>query len=122
VFADQSESHEEAYSEGYESETDEDTLELYDDDEELSASELEEEIPDPRLDELLVRREAKSSLEREEENSLEGLVSIRGDEATGHQSRIASPTRSEFVCARCRLVKPQVQLSDPARSLCRDCA
>jgi hypothetical protein len=29
--------------------------------------------------------------------------------------------RQEFVCARCRLVKPRVQLADPQRGLCRDC-
>jgi hypothetical protein len=129
VFANQSESHEvreEGYSEGYEvepdeAETDEDTLELYVGGEELSAAELEEEVPEASIDELLARRAAKSAL-GEEEHSLEELVSSRGDEPTGHHARAALPKRSEFVCARCRLVKPRVQLSDSPRALCRDCA
>jgi hypothetical protein len=33
-----------------------------------------------------------------------------------------TPIKSdEFVCARCYLVKPRVQLADPERGLCRDC-
>jgi hypothetical protein len=123
LFANQFEAQEvreEDYSEGYEAETDEDALELYLGDEELSAADLEE-VPESSLDELLPRRAAKSALEGEE-NSLEELVSIRGDEPPGHQARAALPTRSEFVCARCRLVKLRVQLSDASHALCRDCA
>ena len=86
------------------------------------ASDLEyyEAGPESSLDELLARRAAKAALEGEEDG-LADLISLLDDAPGGLQAK-APPTRLEFVCSRCRLVKPRVQLSDASRLLCRDCA
>jgi hypothetical protein len=106
-------------------EADEPALELYDGDEELEnadallAAGAEDDVAEESsLDELLARRAAKTA--REEVGPTD-LVTLLDDVPDGHE--VASPSkRPEFVCARCRLVKPRVQLSDAARCLCRDCA
>ena len=135
MFANQSEFHalpEEDDLEEYEAETDEDDIELFDgddaapeegDDELLvSAAEDDDSEPESSLDELLARRAAKAALEGEEEARLADLASLLDDGPAERRVEAVPPKRPEFVCASCRLVKPSVQLSDRARSLCRDCA
>ena len=134
MFANQSEAHDMPEAddlEYYEAETEEDALELYDgdDDEPEGGDELpvaahednDEARPESSLDELLARRAAKAALEGEEDG-LADLISLLDDAPGGLQAKAPPPTRLEFVCSRCRLVKPRVQLSDASRLLCRDCA
>ena len=133
MFANQSEAHDMPDAsdlEYYEAETEEDALELYDGDDEeaegddelpVAAHEDNDEAgPESSLDELLARRAAKAALEGEEDG-LADLISLL-DDAPGRLQAKAPPPRLEFVCSRCRLVKPRVQLSDATRLLCRDCA
>jgi len=126
VFANQSESHAitEVDLDDYEAETDEDSLELYAGDDELPVASYEDDGdgPESSLDELLARRAANAALEGEEEARLADLGSLLDDGWAERRVKAAPPKRPEFVCARCRLVKPRVQLSDAARPLCRDCA
>lgn len=135
MFANQSDSHampEADDLEDYEAETDVDFLELYaGDDEEpeevddelpVASDEDDEDEPESSLDELLARRAAKAALEGEEEARLADLASLLDDGQVERRVKAVPPKRPEFVCARCRLVKPRVQLSDAARPLCRDCA
>ncbi len=128
MFANQSEFQavpEEEVAE-YESQSD-DAFELYDaDDDELLVSPTDdaddEAGTESSLDELLARRAAKALEEEEEEARLAGLASLFDGGSAEVRVKTVPPQRPEFVCGRCRLVKPQVQLSDSARSLCRDCA
>lgn len=76
--------------------------------------------PESSLDELLARRAAKAA--EGEEDGLADLISLLDDAPGGLQAKTPPPTRSEFVCSRCRLVKLRVQLPDATRLLCRDCA
>ena len=127
MFANQSESHaiSEDDLEDFGAEADEEALELYDADVAETESDLlvpaadDDAGPESSLDELLARRAAKAALE---EDGGADLPSLLDDEPGGFQVRAAPPKRPEFVCSRCRLVKPRVQLSDATRSLCRDCA
>ncbi|MDQ3217063.1 MAG: DUF4193 family protein [Actinomycetota bacterium] len=132
MFANQSEAHDMPEAddlEYYEAQTEEDALELYGDDEPEGGDELpvaahednDEARPESSLDELLARRAAKAALEGEEDG-LADLISLLDDAPGGLQVKTPPATRSEFVCSRCRLVKPRVQLSDATRLLCRDCA
>ena len=129
MFANQSESHaiSEDDLEDFGPEANEDALELYDADVAETESDLlvpatdDDAGPESSLDELLARRAAKAAL-REEEDGGADLPSLLDDEPSAFQVRAAPPKRPEFVCSRCRLVKPRVQLSDATRSLCRDCA
>lgn len=134
MFANQSDSHampEADDLEDYEAETDVDSLELYarddeepeevDDELPVASDEDDEDGPESSLDELLARRAAKA-LEGEEEARLADLVSLLDDGGAVRPVKAVPPKHPEFVCARCRLVKPRVQLSDAARPLCRDCA
>jgi len=112
----------------YEAQTEEDALELYGDDEPEGGDELpvaahednDEARPESSLDELLARRAAKAA--EGEEDGLADLISLLDDAPGGLQAKTPPPTRSEFVCSRCRLVKLRVQLPDATRLLCRDCA
>jgi hypothetical protein len=70
---------------------------------------------------------AKRSAKRGSDDSEEDIMSLVGQE---RDEPVAEPLpiraqpirdRQEFVCSRCRLVKPKVQLADAARGLCRDC-
>jgi hypothetical protein len=75
------------------------------------------------LDELLAKRSAKRVSDDSEEDIM-SLVGQDRDEPVVEPLPIrAQPIRDrqEFVCSRCRLVKPKVQLADAARGLCRDC-
>jgi hypothetical protein len=130
MFANQSESHaiSEDDLEDFGAEAAEDALELYDADVAEPESDLlvpaddDDAGPESSLDELLARRAAKAALQGEEEDGGADLPSLLDDGPGAFQVRAAPPKRPEFVCSRCRLVKPRVQLSDATRSLCRDCA
>ena len=130
MFANQSESHaiSEDDLEDFGAEADEDAPGLYDADVaetegDLLVSAAEDDAgPESSLDELLARRAAKAALQGEEEDAGADLPSLLDDEPGSFQVRAAPPKRPEFICSRCRLVKPRVQLSDATRSLCRDCA
>jgi hypothetical protein len=96
-------------------EEDDDVVTL--DDDELQQASLEQ----------LRERTARKRLDLDEDEDLLALVSDPDlpdadlpDAAPARVTPIES--RQEFVCARCRLVKPRVQLADSARGLCRDCA
>jgi hypothetical protein len=75
------------------------------------------------LEELLAQRAARRGIsETEEEPDIMALVPGRDTIDERIPSRVIPfKDRQEFVCARCRLVKPRVQLADPERGLCRDC-
>ena len=126
MFANQSESHAmtEVDLDEYEAETDEDSLELDAGGDELPVASYDDDGdgPESSLDELLARRAANAALEGEEEARLADLGALLDDGRAERRAQAAPPKRPEFVCARCRLVKPRVQLSDAARPLCRDCA
>ena len=131
MFANQSESHaiSEDGLEDFGAEADEDAIELYDADVAETEGDLlvpaaddDDGPPESSLDELLARRAAKAALQGEEEDGGADLPSLLDDEPRSFQMGAAPPKRPEFVCSRCRLVKPRVQLSDATRSLCRDCA
>jgi Domain of unknown function (DUF4193) len=76
------------------------------------------------LEELLDQRSAarRGTDEADEDEDFSALTS----ESTRAESRARSKVaplrnREEFVCKRCFLLKPKVQLADPERMLCRDC-
>lgn len=124
MLSNQSESHARTEIDLDDYEADEDSLGLYAGDDELPVASYEDDGdgPESSLDELLARRAANAALEGEEEARLADLGSLLDDGRAESRAQAAPPKRPEFVCARCRLVKPRVQLSDAARPLCRDCA
>ncbi|MQA98926.1 MAG: DUF4193 family protein [Actinobacteria bacterium] len=88
----------------------------------------DEESDETSLEDLLAKRAAAR---RGGEDSDEDVTEILGMSSEREPSTLdvdpppgkVTPIRSdEFVCARCYLVKPRVQLADPERGLCRDCA
>lgn len=120
---------------------------LDDEDEDLAEDEDEESAEDEKDDdedeeeaELAVASDSDT-----EPTSLEALLDQRSaarrgiddpdededfsdlsSEATRAEKRAKSKVaplrnREEFVCKRCFLLKPKVQLADPERMLCRDC-
>jgi Domain of unknown function (DUF4193) len=98
-------------------EEDDDVVTL--DDDELQQASLEQ----------LRERTARKRLDLDEDEDLLALVSDPDlpdadlPDAEAAPARVTPiESRQEFVCARCRLVKPRVQLADSARGLCRDCA
>jgi hypothetical protein len=95
------------------------------DDEASPAADDEEESDQASLDELLAqRRAAKRGSDADDEAD---IMAFRPEPTGSGNERIPvriAPVRDqqEFVCKRCHLVKPRVQLADAARGLCRDCA
>jgi hypothetical protein len=85
---------------------------------------LDDELQQASLEQPRDQRIPRRRLDPDEDEDLLALVSdaevAQGEAAPARVTPIES--RQEFVCARCRLVKPRVQLADPARGLCRDCA
>ena len=121
---------------------DDEDEDLADDEDEDSAEEESEEEEEEEEEEadLAVASDSDS-----EPTSLEALLDQRSaarrgiddpdededfsdlsSEATRAETRAKSKVaplrnREEFVCKRCFLLKPKVQLADPERMLCRDC-
>ncbi|MFN2489023.1 MAG: DUF4193 family protein [Actinomycetota bacterium] len=107
--------------------------------EELEEEDLEEEEEVPggddedddeseqaSLDELSAQRASKSSVDGSEDDDDDDFMSFVPEPSP--QMMEAAPARiapvrerQEFVCKRCHLVKPRVQLADARRRLCRDC-
>jgi hypothetical protein len=85
---------------------------------------LDDELQQANLEQPRDQRIPRRRLDTDDDEDLLALVSnaevAQGEAAPARVTPIKS--RQEFVCARCRLVKPRVQLADPARGLCRDCA
>jgi hypothetical protein len=75
------------------------------------------------LDELLAKRSAKRASDAPEEDIMSLVGQERDEPVVEPLPTRAQPIRDrqEFVCSRCRLVKPRVQLADAERGLCRDC-
>jgi hypothetical protein len=118
--------------EGGAEDQDESPAEAEDDEEESAGAEgeddlvvsLDDELQQASLEQPRDQRVPRKRLDPDDDEELLALVSD-ADEPHGEATpaRVTPiKSRQEFVCARCRLVKPRVQLADPARGLCRDCA
>jgi Domain of unknown function (DUF4193) len=105
-----------------EGEEDESTAGTEEDDDVVTLD--DDELPQASLEQLRDQRIARKRLDLDEDEDLLALVSDTDlPDAEVAPARVTPiESRQEFVCARCRLVKPRVQLADPARGLCRDCA
>jgi Domain of unknown function (DUF4193) len=118
--------------EGGAEDQDESPAEAEDDEDESAGAEgeddlvvsLDDELQQASLEQPRDQRVPRKRLDPDDDEELLALVSDadepHGEAAPARVTPIKS--RQEFVCARCRLVKPRVQLADPARGLCRDCA
>lgn len=77
------------------------------------------------LEELLAQRAAgrRGTDDSDEDSDIMALASeLKKPDHESAMTRVAPVrARQEFVCARCHLVKPRVQLADAERRLCRDC-
>jgi hypothetical protein len=77
------------------------------------------------LEELLAQRAAvrRGTDDSDEDSDIMALASeLKTNYRESSMTRVAPVrARQEFVCARCHLVKPRVQLADGTRGLCRDC-
>ena len=71
------------------------------------------------IQEILVKQEARSE-EEEEEDSVLSLT--REEKLEPLAVKVIPPQASEFICSNCYLVKHRSQLKDKAKMLCRDCA
>jgi hypothetical protein len=101
--------------------------EAAEDDEEEGAESSAEVDDDPgqaSLEELLAQRAAarRGTDDSDDEADVMALSSEAARLRESIRTRVAPVRdRQEFVCKRCHLVKPRVQLADPERGLCRDC-
>ena len=93
-----------------------------------AAGDDDEEEPDPDdveadLDTILKDRiAAGDDDEDEEEEEKPGRVTKpTDDDGTEGGSRVAPRKAGEFVCSSCFLVKPDMQLANAKKKLCRDC-
>jgi hypothetical protein len=78
------------------------------------------------LEELLAQRTAARQVSDDlDEDEDEDFISLTSDETRKKSPPKSKVTplrnREEFVCKRCFLLKPKVQLADSERMLCRDC-
>ena len=87
----------------------------------------DEDLEGASLDELLAQRAA--SKRGADDNEEESDIMLLASESSTPVPEPLAPVRvapvrdrEEFVCRSCHLVKPKVQLVDPQRGLCRDCA
>jgi hypothetical protein len=117
-----------------------DLVEEDDDDESTEAEDEEEEVEeedddesddvvddsDTSLEELLAQRTAARQIGDDPDEEDDDFIAL-SSEATRTESPPKSKVvtalrnREEFVCKRCFLLKPKVQLADSERMLCRDC-
>jgi hypothetical protein len=92
---------------------------------EAPLEELEEDEEEPEDDLALGDEEERdeSSLDPHEESDIMAFASAARSSVGESRTTRAAPVRSrqEFVCNRCRLVKPRLQLGDAERGLCSDC-
>ena len=76
------------------------------------------------LEELIARRTAarQGTDDPDEDDDLIALSSEATRKDSSTKSKVTPlRNREEFVCKRCFLLKPKVQLADSERMLCRDC-
>lgn len=112
---------------------------MEDTDERLEDEDLDEREPEPKdleegapdadgngdgdgdvesIEEILVKKG-----EDEDESDDESMLNVRRDErAEALSVKVVPPQSTEFVCARCRLVKHRSQVANRSKMLCRDCA
>lgn len=84
----------------------------------------EDDSDEASLDELLAKRSAKADPGDTDDDIMTFIGPPEDETIAEPLPTKAQPMRDrqEFVCKRCHLVKPRVQLADEARGLCRDCA
>jgi hypothetical protein len=64
----------------------------------------------------------RSRGEDDEEAALEELIEVMVPRERASGPGVpAEPTRDEFTCTSCRLIRPRTCLADPGRLLCTDC-
>ncbi len=103
-------------------------VEALDEDDDLEEEDEEETIVSESdaasLEELLAQRTAaRRAADDTDEDEDFGALSSEAARSAGVVKPKSSPLRNreEFVCKRCFLLKPKVQLADAERMLCRDC-
>lgn len=72
------------------------------------------------IQEILVKQEAHSEEDEEEDESL--LTLSREERLEPLAVKVVPPQPTEFICSNCYLVRHRSQLKDKAKMLCRDCA
>jgi hypothetical protein len=84
----------------------------------------EDDSDEASLDELLAKRSSKADPGDSDDDIMTFIGPPEDETIAEPLPTKAQPMRDrqEFVCKRCHLVKPRVQLADEARGLCRDCA
>jgi hypothetical protein len=106
-------------------EDDESADEEKDDEEEADLTVVSDSDSEPTsLEALLDQRSAarRGTDDADEDEDFSDLSSEATRAETRAKSKVAPlRNREEFVCKRCFLLKPKVQLADPERMLCRDC-
>jgi hypothetical protein len=112
-------------------EDDEESAEVEEEDDETGEVEEEDDADDvvddsdsTSLEELLAQRTASRQVsdDADENEDLLALSSEARRKASPPKSKVTPiRNREEFVCKRCFLLKPKVQLADSERMLCRDC-
>jgi hypothetical protein len=110
---------------------DEESAEAEEEDDEVvededEADEVVDDSDSTSLEELLAQRTASRQVsddpDEDEDEDLLALSSEARRKASPPKSKVTPlRNREEFVCKRCFLLKPKVQLADSERMLCRDC-
>jgi len=103
---------------------DEESAEEEKDDEEEADLTVVSDSEPTSLEALLDQRSAarRETDDPDEDEDFSDLSSEATRAETRAKSKVAPlRNREEFVCKRCFLLKPKVQLADPERMLCRDC-
>ena len=97
--------------------------------EEGQADDEDEDAEGASLDELLAQRAASRRTADDNDDDPADIMALASDPVAAADDPPIPPLRvppvrqgQEFVCRNCHLVKPRVQLADPERGLCRDCA
>ena len=97
--------------------------------EEGQADDEDEDAEGASLDELLAQRAASRRTADDNDDDPADIMALASDPVAAADESPVPPLRvppvrqgQEFVCRNCHLVKPRVQLADPERGLCRDCA
>ena len=108
-----------------EDEDDESAEEEKDDEEELDLTVASDSDSEPTSLEALLDQRSAARRGTDDADEDEDFIDL-SSEATRAETRAKSKVaplrnREEFVCKRCFLLKPKVQLADPERTLCRDC-
>ena len=90
---------------------------------ELSPPDEDDDDEQTSLAAVSLRRPPAAAAADRDEDEIMSLVSDVDDPITEVIPTRVTPIKDgqEFVCARCHLVKPRVQLADAHRGLCRDC-